>query len=239
MKTQILQTVAAMVLITTSATAQDNPMENHTASYIAMPAAEGQTEAFAEFLAGAAPIVRDTEPGTVLWFALQADETLAIFDIFADEAARDAHFAGAVAAALNQNADALVDGGWDDGVVANINNSDVLSVKAPVDLSTATTATYIKLEAAPGKGPELAALLTAAGPIVADTEPETLFWAALQIDETNFAIFDIFADNSGREAHFAGQVAGLLNERAAELVAGGWDDGVVANIHNFDILAAK
>ena len=239
MKTQVLQTFAALALITTSATAQDNPMENHTASYIAMPAAEGQTGAFAEFLAGAAPIVRETEPGTVLWFALQADDTLAIFDIFADEEARDAHFSGAVAAALNQNADALVDGGWDDGVVANINNSDVLSVKAPVDLYTATTATYIKLEATPGKGPELAALLTAAGPIVADTEPKTLFWAALQIDENNFAIFDIFADNSGREAHFAGQVAGLLNEKAPELVSGGWDDGVLANVHNFDILATK
>jgi len=239
MKTQILQTVAALALITTSATAQDNPMVNHTASYIAMPAAEGQAGAFAEFLAGAAAIVRDTEPGTVLWFALQADDTLAIFDIFADEEARDAHFSGAVAAALNQNADALVDGGWDDGVVANINNSDVLSVKAPVDLSTATTATYIKLKAAPGKGPELAALLTAAGPIVAETEPKTLFWAALQIDETNFAIFDIFADNSGREAHFAGKVAGLLNEKASELISGGWDDGVVANVHNFEILATK
>lgn len=214
-------------------------MENHTASYIAMPAAEGQTGAFAEFLAGAAPIVRETEPGTLLWFALQADDTLAIFDIFVDEEARGAHFSGAVAAALNQNADALVDGGWDAGVVANINNSDVLSVKAPVDLDTATTATYIKLEAASGKGPELAALLTAAGPIVADTEPKTLFWAALQIDENNFAIFDIFADNSGREAHFAGQVAGLLNAKASELVSGGWDDGVVANVRNFDILAAK
>jgi quinol monooxygenase YgiN len=183
--------------------------------------------------------VRDTEPGTVLWFALQANDTLAIFDIFADEEARNAHFSGAVAAALNQNSDTLVDGGWDEGVVANINNSDVLSVKAPVDLTTATTATYIKLEAAPGKGRELAALLTAAGPIVADTEPMTLFWAALQIDENNFAIFDIFADDAGREAHFAGQVAGLLNERASELVSGGWDDGVVANVRNFDILAAK
>ncbi|MFP3802246.1 hypothetical protein SB764_39145, partial [Paraburkholderia sp. SIMBA_027] len=78
MNTQILPICAALALITTSATAQDNPMENHTASYIAMPAAEGQTEAFAEFLAGAAPIVADTEPGTVLWFALQADDTLAI-----------------------------------------------------------------------------------------------------------------------------------------------------------------
>lgn len=239
MNMKILPIFAALALITTSATAQDNPMENHTASYIALPAAEGQTGAFAEFLAGAAPIVRETEPGTVLWFALQAEDTLAIFDIFADEDARDTHFSGAVAAALNQNADTLVDGGWQDGVVANINNSDVLSVKAPVDLDMATTATYIKLEAASGKGPELAALLTAAGPIVADTEPKTLFWAALQIDESNFAIFDIFADNSGREAHFAGQVAKLLNERASELVAGGWNDGVVANVRNFDILAAK
>ena len=68
MKAQILKTLAALALITTSAAAQETPMENHTASYIAMPAAEGQTEAFAEFLAGAAPIVADTEPGTVLWF---------------------------------------------------------------------------------------------------------------------------------------------------------------------------
>ncbi|MFG5379846.1 putative quinol monooxygenase [Yoonia sp. R2-816] len=239
MKTQILQALAALALITTSATAQDSPMDNHTASYIAMPAAEGQTKAFAKFLAGAAPIVKKTEPGTVLWFALQADDTLAIFDIFVDKDARNAHFSGAVAGALNENADVLVAGGWDDGVVANIYNSSVLSVKAPVDLYTATTATYINLEAAPGKGPELAALLTAAGPIVADTEPETLFWAALQIDENSFAIFDIFANNAGRKAHFAGQVAGLLNKKASELVSGGWDDGVVANINNFDILAIK
>lgn len=239
MKTQILQTLAAMALLATSATAQETSMSNHTASYIAMPAAEGQTKAFADFLAGAAPIVKETEPGTALWFALQADDTLAIFDIFVDEDARDAHFAGAVAGALNQNANTLVAGGWDNGVVANIDKSDVLSVKEAVDLSSATTATYIKLEAVPGKGPELAALLTAAGPIVADTEPRTLFWAALQINENNFAIFDIFADTSGREAHFSGQVAGLLKKKAAELVAGGWDDGVVANINNFDILATR
>lgn len=241
MKTQILSLLAAATMIaTTPAKAQDNVMNNYTASNINMPAAENQTEAFGQFLAGAAPLVAQTEPGTELWFALQgADNTLAIFDVFVDDAARDAHFAGAVAAALNVNADTLVAGGWDSGVVANINNSSVLSAKAPVDLYTATTATYIKIEAAPGQADNLAALLTAAGPIVAETEPKTLFWVALQIDETNFAIFDIFADNSGREAHFAGQVAGLLNEQASVLVAGGWDDGVVANVSNFDILAIK
>ncbi len=111
--------------------------------------------------------------------------------------------------------------------------------KAPVDLCTATTATYIAIEAAPDRADDLAAPLTAAGPIVAETEPETLFWVALRIDESNFAIYDIFADNSGREAHFAGQVASLLNAQAFELVKGGWNDGVVANVRNFDILAIK
>lgn len=241
MKTQILQIMSAIALvtITTTANAQEDVMNNRTASYIAMPAADGQTDAFAEFLAGAAPLVKESEPGTELWFALQAKETLAIFDIFLDEASRSAHFAGVVAGALSENADVLVEGGWDAGVVANINNSDVLSAKAPVDLYSAATASYIKLEAADGQSDNLRALLTAAGPVVAETEPETLFWVALQIDETNFAIFDIFADNSGREAHFDGQVAGLLKEQASGLVAGGWEAGVVANVNNFDILAIK
>lgn len=241
MKTPILQILAALALVTSTTTsnAQENAMQNHTASYIEMPAAEGQTDAFAAFLAGAAPLVKETEPGTKLWFALQANDTLAIFDIFVDEPARAAHFAGAVARALNESAEALVEGGWDAGVVANINNANVLSAKLPVDLYSATTATYINLEATPGQGAELAALLAAAGPIVAETEPKTLFWVALQVDETNFAIFDIFADNSDREAHFAGKVAGLLKEQAPALVVDGWDDGVVANVNNFDILAIK
>lgn len=239
MKTQILSMLSALALFSTTASAQDTEMNNYKASFIDMPAADGQTEAFAEFLTRAAPLVQETEPGTELWFALQAGNTLSIFDIFVNEEARNAHFSGAVAGALKQNADSLVAGGWDAGVVANINNSEVLSVKAPVDLYSATTATYIRLEAASGQSEQLAALLTAAGPIVAETESETLFWAALRIDESNFAIFDIFADNCGREAHFAGQVAGLLNEQASVLLAGGWDEGVVANISNFDILAIK
>lgn len=239
MTTKIVSMLSALTLITSTAIGQENAMKSHTASFIDMPAAAGHTEAFAEFLTGAAPLVKQTEPGTVLWFALQADDTLAIFDIFVDETARNAHFSGAVAGALNQNAETLVEGGWDAGVVANINNSDVLSVKAPVDLYSARTASYIRLEAVPGQSENLAALLTAAGPIVAETEPKTLFWAGLRIDENNFAIFDIFSDNSGREAHFAGQVAGLLKEQAAVLVAGGWDEGVVANVSNFDILAIK
>lgn len=240
MKTKLMTLLGALTMATTTACAHQAQSENQTASYIEMNAAEGQTDAFAQFLTGAAPMVKETEPGTKLWFALQGpNNKLAIFDIFADEAARGAHFSGVVAGALNENADTLVDGGWDAGVVANINNSTVLSEKAPVDIYTATTATYIKLKAASGKGDKLAELLTAAGSIVTETEPKTLYWAALRIDQDNFAIYDIFADDSGRADHFAGKVAGMLKEASPVLVEGGWNDGVVANVNNFDILAIK
>jgi len=242
MKTIILKTLGFLGLatMTINANAQESVHMNHTASYIEMTAAADQTGELTQFLTDAAPFVKETEPGTVLWFALQGPEKqLAIFDIFVDEDARNTHFSGAVAGALNKNADRLIEGGWDEGVVANINNSSVLSAKAPVDLYTATTATYIKLTAAPGQGDALAALLTAAGPIVAETEPKTLYWVALQLDESNFAIFDIFADESGREAHFAGKVAKLLKEKSSVLVDGGWNEGVVANVNNSAILAIK
>lgn len=218
---------------------ETTPMTN-TASYIEMTAAEKQTDALAQFLTDAAPVVKTTEPGTKLWFALKGqNQQLAIFDIFADDTARNAHFAGQVAGALKAHSDELVKGGWEQGVVENVNNSTVLSTKEPVDLYTATTATYIKLKAAPGQGDSLSELLTAAGAIVTRTEPKTLYWAALRLDENHFAIFDIFADNSGREAHFAGKVAGLLKEKSAVLVDGGWDAGVVANVSHFEILAIK
>ena len=211
----------------------------NTASYIEITAAEEQTTNLATFLTNAAPLVKQTEPGTLLWFALQADDTLAIFDIFANEDARNAHFSGKVANALKEHSAQLVKHGWEKGVIPNINNATVLSSKAPVDLYTATTATYIKLKAAPGQEDALASLLTAAGPIVTDSEPKTLYWVALRLDETNFAIFDIFSDNSGREAHFAGKVASLLKEKSSVLVEGGWEAGVVENINNYNILAIK
>ncbi|RCK24579.1 hypothetical protein TH8_13425 [Thalassospira profundimaris] len=245
MKAAILPIVSALAFVVAGlpVRAQENAADHRTASFIEMPAAPGQADAFAEFLADAAPLVKQSEPGTALWFALKAQDTpqdrLAIFDVFVDASARDAHFAGAVAAALKDNANNLVAGGWDRGVVANIRNADVLSTKDATDLYSAKTATFIMIEAAPGQSDQLAALLRAAGPIVAKTEPGTLFWAGLQIDKTTFAIFDIFADDAGRAAHFDGQVAGLLMEKSGDLVRGGWTDGGVANVRNYDILAIK
>ncbi|MFK7846212.1 MAG: hypothetical protein AB8G77_13015, partial [Rhodothermales bacterium] len=107
MKTQILSMLSALALFSTTANAQETEMNNYTPSLIDTPAATGNTQPLAELLTRAAPLVKEPEPGTELWFALHAAATLAIFDIFVSEEARNAHFSGAVAGALNQNADTL------------------------------------------------------------------------------------------------------------------------------------
>ena len=51
----------------------------------------------------------NAEPATTVWFAMQlGPRTFGIFDAFPDEAGRDAHLAGPIAAALMANATALL-----------------------------------------------------------------------------------------------------------------------------------
>jgi quinol monooxygenase YgiN len=77
------------------------------ALFVRVEARPGQEVAVAEFLRGALPIVQD-EPATVAWFGLQlGPSTFGIFDVFPDDAGRQAHLAGAVAAALMARADEL------------------------------------------------------------------------------------------------------------------------------------
>src|SRR5439155_79765 len=60
-----------------------------------------------EFLQSAVPLVR-AEAGTTAWFAIRFGRSeYGIFDVFPDEAARQAHLAGPVAKALSQRADSL------------------------------------------------------------------------------------------------------------------------------------
>ena len=63
--------------------------------------------AVADFLAGALPLA-NAESGTTAWFALKfGPSTFGVFDAFADEAGRQAHLDGQIAAALMANAAAL------------------------------------------------------------------------------------------------------------------------------------
>lgn len=95
------------------------------ALYVELKARPGKEDELAAFLAGAKPLV-DAEPATRAWFGIRFDEeTFAIFDAFDDEAGRDAHLSGQVAAALMVRAPELL------AQAPQIRRADVLADKLP------------------------------------------------------------------------------------------------------------
>jgi quinol monooxygenase YgiN len=74
------------------------------ALYVPLEAKPGKEKEVTDFLRSALPLV-DAEAGTISWFAIQeGPSSFAIFDTFDDEAGRDAHLNGKVAAALMEKA---------------------------------------------------------------------------------------------------------------------------------------
>jgi len=88
------------------------------------------------------------------------------------------------------------------------------------------------LKAKPGKQAELAEFLRSALPLAED-EPETTAWFAVQLDESSYGIFDVFPSADGRQAHLDGPIAAALLAKADELLSEPPD------IKPIDILAAK
>ncbi|GEM_PF-2740474 len=212
------------------------------ATFIPVTANPGKEGAVAELLRGAADLVKKTEPLTLQWLALREDGTqsrFAIVDFFHEAKGREAHFAGQVAAALKLASGAALVGGWDNGVVAHVENSQVLSY-AVSDLRgpKAALAVRIEIKAKTGQEENLADFLAGAGTLVKATEPGTLLWYAIRIAPDTFAIFDVFADADAKAAHFGGKVAAALKANSGALVAGGWDNGVVSNIKGYQVLSA-
>jgi quinol monooxygenase YgiN len=92
---------------------------------VQLEAAAGKEEELASFLIDALPLV-EAEPQTVAWFALRTGaSSFAIVDAFPDEAGRQAHLDGAVAAALIKRADELL------AAQPQIEPVDVLAAKLP------------------------------------------------------------------------------------------------------------
>jgi quinol monooxygenase YgiN len=91
---------------------------------------------------------------------------------------------------------------------------------------------FVKLHAKPGKEQELGNFIKGALPL-ANAEPGTTVWFALQFDKSTFGIFDAMADESGRNAHLNGEIAKALMAKAGELLAS------APNIEKVDVLAAK
>lgn len=91
---------------------------------------------------------------------------------------------------------------------------------------------FVRLEAKQGKEQELAAFLNQ-GLQLANQETTTPLWFALRLNPSTFAIFDAFADESGRQNHLHGPIAKALMARADELL----DKPPV--IERVDVLGAK
>ena len=90
----------------------------------AKPGKEADVE---NFLKGGLPIVQEA-PATTAWFAIRmGPSTFGIFDAFPDEAGRQAHLTGRVAAALMAQASDLL------AQPPSIEQVDVLAAKLPGD----------------------------------------------------------------------------------------------------------
>jgi quinol monooxygenase YgiN len=93
--------------------------------YVRLEAKPGREADVENFLKSAVPLV-NAEPATTAWFAIRmGPSTFGIFDAFPDEAGREAHLNGQVAAALMANAAELL------AEAPRIERIDVLADKLP------------------------------------------------------------------------------------------------------------
>jgi quinol monooxygenase YgiN len=92
---------------------------------VRLEARSGKEAEVQSFLEQGLALVQD-EPATTAWFAIRiGPSTFGIFDVFPDEAGRDAHLAGRVAEALMARASELF------GEAPAIEKLDVLAAKLP------------------------------------------------------------------------------------------------------------
>ena len=91
---------------------------------------------------------------------------------------------------------------------------------------------FVRLEAKPGKENDVAAFL-AQGLQLANLEATTQLWFSLRLGPATFAVFDAFADETGRQTHLNGPIAKALMEIATKLLA------VPPTIEKTEILGAK
>jgi len=92
---------------------------------VRLEAKSGKEAEVESFLKSGLAIVND-EPATAAWFAIRmGPTTFGIFDAFPDDAGRQAHLAGRVAAALRAKASDLL------SQPATIEKVDVLAAKLP------------------------------------------------------------------------------------------------------------
>ena len=99
-------------------------------------------------------------------------------------------------------------------------------------MADVTVGLYVRLEAKEDKVSEVADFLKGAQPLAQD-EPDTTAWFAIQMGPSTFGIIDVFPDDDGRQAHLNGPIAAALMEKADALLS------EPPKIHQIDVLASK
>jgi len=93
--------------------------------FVRLEAKPGKEAEVDRFLREGLPIVQE-EPATIVWFAIRlGPSTFGVFDAFPDQAGRQAHLSGRVAAALVARASELF------AQSPTIEKADVLAAKLP------------------------------------------------------------------------------------------------------------
>jgi quinol monooxygenase YgiN len=95
-----------------------------------------------------------------------------------------------------------------------------------------TVGLWVPLEAKPDKVDAVRRFLEG-GRAIVNEEPATTAWFAVQLGPTSFAIFDVFPDDTGRQAHLAGKVAAALMAQAPDLFT------TAPQINQLDVIAEK
>jgi quinol monooxygenase YgiN len=97
----------------------------NVALFVRLEAKPGKENEVANFLKSGLALVQQ-EPATAVWFGIRlGPATFGIFDAFPDEAGRQAHLAGRVAAALMEKAPELL------AAPPSIEKADILATKLP------------------------------------------------------------------------------------------------------------
>ncbi len=93
-------------------------------------------------------------------------------------------------------------------------------------------AIFALMHAKSGKEKEVEQFLKFAQPL-AQQETGTTTWFAVKLGPGDYAIFDTFKDEAGRDAHLSGEIAKALFAKAADLF------DAPPQVEKLEILAAK
>jgi quinol monooxygenase YgiN len=180
-----------------------------------MKAQSHQNAEVEQFLGSALAQVR-AEPATAAWFALRfGRHDYGIFDAFSSEEGRLAHLEGPVSRALVSRSPWLFERKPD------IDTVEIIACKLPGQLGEhdASCGLLLTFRAKKGHEDQVEQLLRDAQLLVED-EAATLSWFALRWPERRYGTFDVFADQSARNAHLAGKVPRELAKHALKLLGG-------------------